>query len=87
MKSGRRNVRSLSGGLHKQMDRNTALQWVCSAAAGWPRDEPSRRSAASVKPTRRLSRGGALRFVVLLSLGLWALIWAALSLLAAYGLR
>jgi len=37
--------------------------------------------------TLQLSRGGALILVLFLSLGLWAVIWGALSLLAQCGLR
>ena len=64
------------------MDRNTALHRVCSAAScrvRHPPPLPFLRSECS--STLQLSRGEALILVSLLSLGLWALIWTAVSLL------
>jgi len=66
----------------EQMDRKSALQWVYSATAGWVSHQPR----CGCEPTRQLSPGAALMLVLLLSLGLWVMIWAALSLLASYRL-
>jgi hypothetical protein len=67
------------------MDRETTLQWVCPAASFRVRHEPSPSpwSGSECEPTRWAERGEALISAVLLSLGLWALVWAAISLLAA----
>jgi len=74
--------------LEEQLDRKTAFQRVCSFASCRVSQESSSPSAYSgSKPTLRLSPGEALTLVLLFSLGLWALIWAAVSLLAVYGLR
>jgi hypothetical protein len=69
------------------MDRKSASQWVHRAAFCEVRHEPSPSSRAESDPTLRLNRGETLIFVLLLSLGLWALIWGAVSVLAACGLR
>ena len=61
------------------MDRKTALQW-------WGRHGPSASRRSECDPVLTLSRGETLILVLMLSLGLWALIWGALSLLAAPGL-
>ena len=73
-------------GLEDQMDRKTALQWVCPSASWRGRHGPSSSSRSEDEPTPWLSRGEALTLVLLLSLGLWALIWGAVSL-EADGLR
>ena len=67
-------------GLEDQMDRKTALQLVCPSACGGGRHGPS---PSSPWP----SRGEAPMLVLLVSLGLWALIWAAVSLYSAYALQ
>ena len=73
-------------GLKEQMNRNTS-QWACPAGSCGIRHGalPSRRSDG--EPTLTLSRGETLILVLLLSLGLWGLIWGAVSLLAMCGLR
>lgn len=68
------------------MDRKTTLQWVYPASSGKVRHGPSP-SRSECEPTLPLSRGETLILVLLLSLGLWALIWAGVSILGAYGLR
>jgi len=55
-----------------------------SYAAG---HEPSSFRQMGCGATLQVSRGEALILVLLLSLGLWALTWGALSLLALCGLR
>jgi hypothetical protein len=70
---------AFSPGLDGRMDRKTALQWVCPSARVGGRHGPS---TSAPWP----SRGEALTLVLLLSLGLWALIWGAVSL-GADGLR
>ena len=69
------------------MDRKTTLRWVYSIASGRVRHGQSPSSRLECQSTLQLSRGETLVFVLLLSLGLWALIWAAVSLLGADGLR
>jgi len=49
--------------------------------------EPSPSSRSESHSTLQLSRGETLILVLLLSLGMWALIWGAVSVLAACGLR
>jgi hypothetical protein len=68
------------------MDRKAALLRLCSAASY--RMRPWRSSLRSeCKPAHHhLNQGEMLILVLLLSLGLWALIWAGVSLLGgAYG--
>jgi hypothetical protein len=57
-------------GLEEQMDRETTLQWVGSAAAFRVLHEPppSPRAGSGCEPIRQLSRGEALISAVLLSL-------------------
>jgi hypothetical protein len=70
------------------MDRKGVSHWVFSAATCRVRHGPSPASHAECDPILlRLSRGETLILVLLLSLGLWALIWGAVSLLAACGLQ
>ena len=69
------------------MDRKSLSQWVHAAAPGKIRHRPSSSSHSECDASLRLSRGETLLFVSLLSLGLWALIWAVVSLLPACGLR
>jgi len=68
------------------MDRTTTSQPVYSAASRRARHEASRSPGSEYDPTL-LSRGETLILVVLLSLGLWALVWGTVSLLVAYELR
>ena len=68
------------------MDRKTALQWVCPSASWWGRHGAPSSASSEYEPTPWPSRGEALTLVLLLSLGLWALIWGAVSL-EADGLR
>jgi hypothetical protein len=51
------------------------------------RHRPSSIRQTGCGATLQLSRGEALILVLFLSLGLWAVIWGALSLLALCGLR
>jgi hypothetical protein len=51
------------------------------------RHGPSPYPRSEYKPARGFGRGETLVFVVLLSFGLGALIWGAVSLLGVYGLR
>jgi hypothetical protein len=76
-----------SGGGEKPMDRKGAPHWVCSIVSGGARRVTSPSLRSETGATLRLSRGEMLILVLLLSLGLWALIWGAISLLAAFGLR
>jgi hypothetical protein len=69
------------------MDRNTGSECSRSTNSCSVRHAPSSSGRMGWGRTLQLSRGEALILVLLLSLGLWAAIWAALSLLAAYGLR
>ena len=61
------------------MDTKTALQRVCSAPSSINQrlPSPSRQSGLILQ----LGQGEGLTLVLVLSLGLWALIWAAVSLL------
>jgi len=74
-------VRGFSGRLEEQMDTKTALQRVCSAPSSINQrpPSPSRRMGSGL--ILQLGQGEALTLVLVLSLGLWALIWAAVSLL------
>jgi hypothetical protein len=67
------------------MHRNTALRCVCSTVSYEVLHELGQSSGSGFRrePTRRLSGAEALISAVLLSLGLWALIWGAMCLLAA----
>ena len=60
--------------------------WVLLSrfCAGFDTRSPS--SGSECDPTLQQG-GGILTLVLLLSLGLWALIWGAVSLLAAYEMR
>ena len=70
-----------------RVDRNPTLQ------RNWPslfwrgRHGPSRPDSSGREPSPLLSGGGEPILVLLLSLGLWALIWATFSLLAACLMR
>jgi hypothetical protein len=70
------------------MDGMTALRCVCSEASYRVLHEPrpSPRSGSGCEPTHRLSLREALIPVLLLSLGLWALTWAAIFLFV-YGVE
>jgi hypothetical protein len=82
-KCGVKEAESFLGGLEEQIDRKTTLQWVGSASFRILHEpSPSPRSGSGCEPIRPLSRGEALVSAMLLSLGLWALIWGAISLLA-----
>lgn len=67
------------------MESKAALQRICSAASCGVKPSVSSRSECELTPW--LSRGDSLILVLLLSLGLWALIWAAVCVWAAWGLR
>ena len=69
------------------MQRKAALQRVCSAASCGAAHGPSPFPRSEREPGRGFGRGETLVFVLLLSFGLWALIWGAVSLLGAYGLH
>jgi hypothetical protein len=60
--------------------RSSPSQWLSSAAPWRVWQGRSLSSDSQGDPTLRLSRGETLILVLLLSLGLWALIWGALSL-------
>jgi hypothetical protein len=62
-------------------------QGVYAAASYKVRHGPLPSAGSECEPTVEMSRGGALILVLLSSFGLWALIWATVSLLAVYGLR
>ena len=67
------------------MVRKTALHWWDGSFAWWgggKRHGPLHSPRSGGEPTPGPTRGGPI-LVLLLSLGLWALIWAAFSLLAA----
>jgi hypothetical protein len=57
-------------------------QGVYAAASYKVRHGPSPSAGSEGEPTLELSRGETLILVVLLSLGLWALIWGGVSLWA-----
>jgi hypothetical protein len=61
------------------LDRKAAFQRVWSFASCRVSDEPSSSTYSGSEPTRRLSPGEALTLVLLLSLGLWVLIWVAVA--------
>jgi hypothetical protein len=69
------------------MDRKTTSQWIYPVASSSVRHRPLPSSGAECEPTLRLSRGETLILILFLSLGLWALIWAGVSVLGVYGLR
>jgi hypothetical protein len=69
------------------MDRKRSSQWLSSAAPWRVWHGRSLSSDSQGDPTLRLSRGETLVLVLLVSLGLWALIWGAVSVLAACGPR
>jgi hypothetical protein len=69
------------------MESKAALQQVRSAASCGAADGPSPFPRSECEPARSFGGGETLVLVVLLSFGLWALIWAAVSLLGVYGLR
>jgi hypothetical protein len=73
--------------MEEQMERKAALQRVCSAASSGTAHGPSPFPHPVCEPARGFGRAETLVFVLLLSFGLWALIWGAVSLLAADGLR
>jgi len=71
--------------LEDPMGSKTALHWWDRCFAWWgggKRHGPSHSPTSGGEPTALTTRGGPI-LVLLLSLGLWALIWAAFSLLAA----
>ena len=61
------------------MDRKAALQRVYPTASLGTKQEPGG------APTDQPNPEEPLIFVLLLSLGLWALIWVGISLLGVYG--
>jgi hypothetical protein len=67
------------------MDRKTTSQWVCPVASSSVRRRPLPSSGSECEPALPLSAGETLILVLFLSLGLWALIWAGISVLGAYG--
>ena len=86
-KAAGRRRRLFLRGVEEQMGRNTASQWVCSVNSSGARQRSSPHSRKEGDPPHRPSRGEMLILVLFLSLGLWALIWAGVSVLGAYGLR
>jgi hypothetical protein len=83
----RGGVRGFLRSWEEQLDRKAAFQRVWSFASCRGSHEPSSSAYSGREPALRLSPGEALTLVLLFSLGLWVLIWAAVSLLAVYGLR
>jgi hypothetical protein len=73
--------------MEARMERKAALQRVCPAASSGAAHGPSPFLRPECEPARAFGRGETLVFVLLLSFGLWALIWGAVSVLGAYGLR
>jgi hypothetical protein len=73
--------RAVSPRPEENMYGNTALQGASSAVPFRIRNGTSPATRSEYEATLRPSGAGALILVLLLSLGLWALIWAALSLL------
>jgi hypothetical protein len=69
------------------MERKAALQQVCSGASCEVAHRPSSFPSSEDGPAPDVRRGETLILVLLVSLGLWAFIWGAVSLLGAYGLR
>jgi hypothetical protein len=69
------------------MDRKTTSQWIHPVDSSSVGHRPLPSSGLECEPTLRLSRGETLILVLSLSLGLWALIWAAVSILGAFELR
>ena len=74
-----------SPGIKEQMDRKAASQRVCSPACAGIWERPSPALHLRCAPIHELNRGKTLILVLLLSLGLWALLWAGVSLLGVYG--
>jgi hypothetical protein len=77
--------RCLSGRVGEQMDSKRSSQWLSSAAPWRVWHGRSLSSDSQGNPTLQLSRRETMTLVLLLSLGLWALIWGAVFLLAACG--
>jgi nitrate reductase NapE component len=69
------------------MGRRSTSQWVYPVASCSVRHGPLPSCDAECEPARGFGRGETLVLVLLLSFGLWALIWAGVSVLGAYGLR
>jgi len=69
------------------MDRKSTWLWVSSPLPAWFGTSRPPHCARNPTQTLRLGRGDTLILVLLLSPGLWALIWGAVSVLAACGLR
>ena len=67
------------------MDRKSVSHWVSSAASCEVRHEPSPLLRSEPDATLRLNPGETLIFVLLASLGLWALIWGAVALISIWG--
>ena len=63
------------------MESEIALQRAGSAASSGIRQPASPSGDIGCRPIPQLSPGEALILVLVLSLGLWALFWAAVSLL------
>jgi hypothetical protein len=62
---------------------NSATEGACPAYSWRVTKEPSRSLGSERKPGFWLSGGEALILVLLLSLGLWAVIWGSVALLRA----
>jgi hypothetical protein len=73
--------------LEDLMGRKTTSKWDFSSAFWGPPHDPSPSPGSGYEPTPWPSRGEAPVLVLLLSLGLWALIWAVVSLSATCGLK
>jgi hypothetical protein len=66
----------------KRLERKSAFERACFFACGRGSHGSSSSAYSGREPTLRLSPGEALILVLLFSLGLWVLIWGAVSLLA-----
>jgi hypothetical protein len=76
---------AVSQGVEEQMDNSkAALQRAGSAASDHMWHGPSLSLGSRCAPTHQQNRGDTLIFVLLLSLGLWAIIWAGVLLFGAY---
>jgi hypothetical protein len=69
------------------MDGKTALRRLCPSVPSLKSCWVSLCAYSECRPTRALNRGKTLIFTLLLSFGLWALIWLAVTLLVACEVR
>jgi hypothetical protein len=84
--NGARRGPRFSGG-REDMGRRSTSQWVYPVASCSVRRSPLPCSDPEGERTLRPGPGETLVLVLLLSLGLWALIWVGVSVFEANGLR